>query len=366
MTSKERMKKALGLEEADRVPMADAPWPEAEEAWHAQGMPAGVWANEFFDMDIIVGWMIDTTFRFEPKLLESTEEYNIVAEASGVKSKYYKTRSIPPEPLEWPVKTRSDWDRLKGRLGASAERLSLHRMGAYCTGGFAQPKENVEELYKKYKDSKFVTLHLCEPYEATWPLVGQERMLMLMVEDPAWVREMFDAAAELAAQMIELTVGGERVIDGLFVGGDIAYKNGMLFSPRMYRDLLMPGHMRIFEAARKAKLPIIYHSDGNVREALPLLIEAGITAIQPLEVNAGNDVREFKREFGKDVAFMGNIGVGAMSAGKKEIEEEVRSKVTVAKKGGGYVYWSDHSVPPSVSFENYKYVIEMVQKYGAY
>jgi uroporphyrinogen decarboxylase len=48
------------------------------------------------------------------------------------------------------------------------------------------------------------------------------------------------------------------------------------------------------------------------------------------------------------------------------IEEEVRSKFEVAKVGGGYLYHSDHSVPPNVSFEQYKHVMELVRKYGEY
>ena len=47
-------------------------------------------------------------------------------------------------------------------------------------------------------------------------------------------------------------------------------------------------------------------------------------------------------------------------------EEEIRTKLTAAKQGGGYVYHSDHSVPSDVSFENYCFAVEMVKKYGAY
>jgi uroporphyrinogen decarboxylase len=38
----------------------------------------------------------------------------------------------------------------------------------------------------------------------------------------------------------------------------------------------------------------------------------------------------------------------------------------VAMKDGGYIFHSDHSVPPDVSWENYQYVIEMVHRYGTY
>ena len=63
---------------------------------------------------------------------------------------------------------------------------------------------------------------------------------------------------------------------------------------------------------------------------------------------------------------MGNIDATIMSRSKAEIEAEIGSKLTAAKKGGGYIYHSDHSVPSDVSLEQYTHVMEMVLKYGRY
>jgi uroporphyrinogen decarboxylase len=56
----------------------------------------------------------------------------------------------------------------------------------------------------------------------------------------------------------------------------------------------------------------------------------------------------------------------ALNLISQEIRAYIRRKVSAAKQGGGYIFHSDHSVPPSVSFENYCYVIELVEKYGKY
>jgi len=48
------------------------------------------------------------------------------------------------------------------------------------------------------------------------------------------------------------------------------------------------------------------------------------------------------------------------------IEKEINAKIPEVKKGGGYIYHSDHSVPNNVSLEQYRRVIELVQKYGMY
>ncbi len=63
---------------------------------------------------------------------------------------------------------------------------------------------------------------------------------------------------------------------------------------------------------------------------------------------------------------MGNIDVRELSKTKKHIDEEIKKKIPVAKVGGGYIYHSDHSVPPKVSLEEYKRVLRLVRRYGKY
>ena len=79
------------------------------------------------------------------------------------------------------------------------------------------------------------------------------------------------------------------------------------------------------------------------------------------------DLIELKRDFGDKLAFMGGIDVRAMAdPDPTVIEEEIKTKILSAKKGGGYIYHSDHSVPNNVSFEQYLRVLQLVKEYGAY
>lgn len=114
-------------------------------------------------------------------------------------------------------------------------------------------------------------------------------------------------------------------------------------------------------------MPVILHSDGRILEFIPYFIEEGLTCLQPLEVKAGMDLIELKREYGDSLAFMGGIDVRAMAHPDPQvIEEEIRAKFEVAKQGGGYIYHSDHSVPNNVSLAQYQRVMELVRTYGEY
>jgi uroporphyrinogen decarboxylase len=111
----------------------------------------------------------------------------------------------------------------------------------------------------------------------------------------------------------------------------------------------------------------ILHCCGNVKELIPYFIEEGIDCLQPIEVKANMDLVELKKEFGDEMAYMGGIDVRLMNLDdSKLLEKEIREKVSVAKVGGGYIYHSDHSVPNTVSFYQYKRVMNLVNKYGKY
>jgi len=106
------------------------------------------------------------------------------------------------------------------------------------------------------------------------------------------------------------------------------------------------------------------HSCGNCEPIFNDLIECGLLAINPLEAKSGLDVCELKKQYGNQLCFYGNIDVRNMSADLKECEHEIERKISCFKNGG-YIYHSDHSIPPEVSLDQYEKVLGFVRKYGA-
>ena len=97
-----------------------------------------------------------------------------------------------------------------------------------------------------------------------------------------------------------------------------------------------------------------------------MFVLAGFTCLDPLEVKAGMNLIELKKNFGDKLAFMGGIDVRAMADSNPAVIEEEIQKIIVAKQGGGYIFHSDHSIPDNVSFQQYQRVIELVREYGRY
>ena len=193
-----------------------------------------------------------------------------------------------------------------------------------------------------------------------------EPMLIWMVDDPDLIQEMFAAHTQLAIDIYDGIKGLGIQFDGVWVSDDLGYRTAPLISPEMYRELVMPHHRRLCEYFAGDGLKTILHSDGNVQPLIPHFLEAGFGALHPLEAKAGLDVQKLKPLYGDRLALFGNIDVRKLAGSREEIEEEICTKVTIAKRGGGYIYHSDHSVPSNVSFENYCFAVEMVRKYGKY
>ncbi len=150
----------------------------------------------------------------------------------------------------------------------------------------------------------------------------------------------------------------------MFIGGDVAYDKGLFYSPKMWREYFKPFLTNMCLAFKKANpnIKLIYHGCGNAKVILSELIEAGIDAYQSLEVKAGLDVVELKKQYKDRLAWIGNIDVRDILPGTKQgIKDHLLRKLNAAK-GGGYIPMSDHSVPNTVSAENYDYYISLLEK----
>jgi uroporphyrinogen decarboxylase len=107
------------------------------------------------------------------------------------------------------------------------------------------------------------------------------------------------------------------------------------------------------------------HSCGDVNPFVPEFIEIGVEALNPLEVKAGMDPVALKKKFGKEMVFHGGINA-VLWDNLPAITEEMRKTVPIMKENGGYIFSSDHSVPTSVSLENFRKITDLAKELGAY
>ena len=351
MTKRERISRIMNFEEPDRIGVFDWYWGQTCRRWRAEGLAENADFSALFDHDLCLSGF-DQSFRLPSEVVEQDDETIVERNSFGATERRWKNDNEgAPHQVDWLIKTRADWDKYKERFLSLDGRIS---------------EDYVRGVLHNREKGIYVNFFYLEPFELTWRYFGFSQLLMLMAADPGFLHDLFEACIDQILGCFEIAESMGAKFDGTFAGGDIAAKNGPLFSPKMYRELLMPHHKRLFGYFNERGLLTQYHTDGNARPFFDLLIESGVRAVHPLEVKAGNDLVELKRDFGDRLVLFGGIDVRALSGTKEEIDREVRTKKPVAMKGGGYIYCTDHSVAPTVSLENYEYAIKLIREVGTY
>lgn len=214
-----------------------------------------------------------------------------------------------------------------------------------------------------YVDDFAVFGGVCEPFEYLWRIIGSENALVWMASEPealeAFVNRIGDFAYRFAEAQIEAAKGN---LSGMYIYGDVAYVRGMLFSPVMWRRMFKPHVKRLIDLCHAHGLMTIYHGCGNASAIFDDFAEIKLDGYNPLEVKAGLDVVELKKQYAGRLAFVGNIDVRVLETGDRAaIQREVEYKLQAAK-GGGWIFQSDHSISWDVSPESYAYALKVLRE----
>jgi uroporphyrinogen-III decarboxylase len=223
--------------------------------------------------------------------------------------------------------------------------------------------ESVKSFYPDFP----VFGSIIECSECLTRMIGQENTMLWMGLYPEKMGNIINTIGQFYLYCAKAEIkAGEGLLSGFVIWGDVAYKNGMFFSPEYWRTYFKPWVKAIADYAHSKGLMVIYHGCGNVHKIFNDYIECGIDAYNPLEVKADMDVNDLRKKYGHKIGFCGNSDMQIWETGDKElIKKEVLSKLNAAK-GGGMIFQSDHSVSSSVSGKTYDYIVKLVREYGQY
>jgi len=369
LTSQQRVARMLARQPHDRVPMFDWFWAETERAFvqqigdprlgegihHARQTPherLTLW--EYFDFDLMqVGWPDQRLRLAEPAVLAESSEWVLQRDGNQAVLRWWKHKMGTPEHVSFGIDSPEKWAKVKPLLQASRERVRWN------------------EFWPRYRrareQNRFVCFAGVEIIESVKDVLGHEMLLKAMIKQPEWLHDVFATYAQFEVGMFRLVEAEGMVCDGAFVYGDIAYKNGPFMSPKHYAEFVKPYHRRFFDEFHRRQMPIILHSDGDIRPLIPHFLDLGVAALNPLESRAGMDVRELAPQYGDRFGFVGNIDVMVLATNDRDlIAHELRSKLTAAMPYRGYLYHSDHSIPPGVTLETYRWLLDEVRRLGRY
>lgn len=350
MTHKERVLASLNRERTDLLPCEDNLWGETRQKYEDDGsIPSGRDVCRHFDMSWRAGGWLNSLadLDFTDVVIEETEETILKLNGNGAQLRWWKDKAGTPEHVDFAVKERAQWEELikphlikmdRRRIPfasyRNAKALAQVENRAFCWSGVA-------------------------PFEQMHPVCGHEYMLMGMALDPDWVKDMVNTYTDLTIMHMETLFAEEGTPDFFFFYEDMGFKDKPFMSPDMYRDIVMPGHQKLFDYAHSKDCKVMVHSCGFVEPLVAGLVEAGMDCLQAMEVKAGMDLPHLCELFGDRIAFCGGIDIRSLSTNDRtKIDEELDRKIKPVLARTGYLLHSDHSIPPTVEHDTLKYFFD--------
>jgi uroporphyrinogen decarboxylase len=226
--------------------------------------------------------------------------------------------------------------------------------------------QSLKEQIDKFKGARAIIVRSRDVWSNPRDLMGYENLLIQCALNPDMVEQVVIKCIDHSIAMLDVAadLGGEIIM----TGDDIADNNRSLISLTMLENIFMPHFRRFVDAIHDHNLYFWKHTDGNIREIMPILVDAGIDGIDPIDPTAGMDLGEVKHEWGDRVAIKGNVNcaVELVSGTKQDVEEAVKKCIREAGMAGGYACSSSNMIHSGVKPKLYKKMLDAIREYGVY
>ena len=198
--------------------------------------------------------------------------------------------------------------------------------------------------------------------------LGDVCMFESLLDDPEWIKDFNQTYTDFFIKHLSYIFDTCGTPDGFYLYDDLAYNKGLFCSSQLLRELFLPYYQKLTHFLHSHNVLAIFHCCGNSEAAIPLIIESGFDALNPMEVKAGCDVVRFAEKYGESLAFIGGFDVRILENGdRSQIKKEVL-RITDAMRHlkASYFFGTDHSVSPNVNFDDYQYAFDCFKEHCYY
>jgi len=176
---------------------------------------------------------------------------------------------------------------------------------------------------------------------------GMEDLMMDFAMRKKYIDHLFKTISEISEQALQkmLNDHGED-IDIIYMCDDYCSQQGPLFSPADFKTFVFPYLNRLVEITHRYNKKFLLHVCGSVRSLLPMIIDAGVDVLEPIQVRAaGMEPAALKKDFGKDICFYGGMDLQQLlpKGTVEEVAAETRRLIDILGKDGGYIFGPGHT-----------------------
>ncbi|MHA1291667.1 MAG: uroporphyrinogen decarboxylase family protein [Promethearchaeota archaeon] len=204
-------------------------------------------------------------------------------------------------------------------------------------------------------------------FDSTYMGMGIESFSRAIVKNQSFVKRIIYDKEKAFISIIK-NVLDETQSPVFMIGDDLAYNSGPFISPRYFKKLFLPSYKRISKVIRKRGAKFLFHTDGDINPFLKIdgFIDC-FDMIHPWQVSANMDIFEAKEKYGNKVCISGNVPVELLvHKTPKEISDYVKKLLKKCAPGGGYMLSSGNSIVPEIPAKNYLSMLITFKKYRDY
>ena len=177
--------------------------------------------------------------------------------------------------------------------------------------------------------------------------LGMENFGLKLYDEPQLVERVLDAYFDWSLEVAQHAC--RLGFDVYVTTDDMAHKSGPLFSPMVFRELVLPRYRKLRE---RVTIPWVIHTDGNILPFVDYFVELGVAGLHPIEKGA-MDIGAMKTRYAEYLCLLGNVDLNILTLGTPaDVENEVRDLIRTVGPGGGYICTSGNSLASYLKPEN--------------
>lgn len=363
MTQRERFLAVMEYKTPDRIPNHEAgAWNQTKDRWAAEGLDRHDYTWDWFTgedaLKLDPREFIDVKYGmfpgFEREVLHMDDRYEIYRDSIGIVHKALiegesgGMRSCMDQYVSFPVENQSDFDELKKRYIAS------HK-GRYPTAW--------RELFVPRWNSRDHVLVLgrnCSItgfYWRTREWMGTENLSFAFYDQPKLVDDMMEFIMnfiiDVSKPVLETTD-----VDYIMINEDMSMKNGPLLSPSHYKKYIYPRMRMLIDFFKSHRVKyVLVDTDGNCEALIPLMMDAGVDGIWPMERVADMDPIKLRKQYGKSLRLWGGVDKMEVAKGREAIDRHLAYLLPLIEEGG-FIPTIDHAVSPDISLDSFMYYMK--------
>jgi uroporphyrinogen decarboxylase len=255
------------------------------------------------------------------------------------------------EYIGFPVTCREDWEAVKRRYWA-------------CSPQRYEPNWEVTRVEGwRTRRHPLIFGPNCSTLGFYWiarELLGFEALSYAWYDQPDLMHDIMEFWAEFLIEAGR-PILTHTTLEYICLNEDLAMKTGPLLSPETFRTFIYGRLCRVIDFYKShGTRYVCVDTDGNPEVLVPMLLDAGVDALWPLERAANQDPHRLRRTFGRSLRLWGGVDKRELARGRDAIDRHLLSLQPLIEEGG-FIPTVDHTVSPDISWDNFRYYMDRKQ-----